>query len=787
MKTETPSGSLSSIKTAVFYRWNKYLPTNAGALTSCYDKFLKDYSSTEVFYLSSGSSSDYLAFSEYDFMMKPEVDSYRSFVKSNYFDTETLDLVRNDNGYNYEALRWLDKSIFPQLSNEDPQFISSGNNFFGMVSKGSQSFVLLDIDGEDRSENNVDEIIKPGIWKVELYSESINSNHNLGEKYSGFIEYDVLSALEIPDVVQPSLVITFGPSSSAVKNPDQMYYSWQELGTITPPNYLPKTEDTKGWLSLCREISSRKVLYIIISSLGEIEAVNLSYISWELSQNPNRNQNEYSLRNDNFWRTRDSIEPFENSSTGNFIYDKNSGVVLGTNLLSELQTPILEKKIKRLKDRFHPRKVYSLGDVVSLKDTLYVSAINGNLGEIPGLSGKWLKLDSTNSDLLNDKKESLKTLKDQLVSKDFLDFYIHTNDKTVSKIFPIGSLSYRDNFRLNIDPIPGYEISEIRVNSENNDDLKNNLTLDPQTGVFSVEINVGDLKKEYSKVDLEIICKEAEKSCISIEEISYTGMYKDLASKLNTISYITGQENSLESISNVLISVYPGNYIDGELVWSEESLAESKDRPKTFEFEKSVEAIKLRVDFRTSQLELVSVDSRIPGEEKETLDQLETNHALIREYLVKGRNENGEAEEFTAKEIYLNTVDKQLEVTVSSELYTEDQEKGNGNIDVSSYGGYVIYGDKRVKKNRVYNYPFQFNFTVKDPEFYAFRHIRLEIPGTTEVFEFSSLGEGIEFKRDDSFVNAKVDFLYQGGGIYSLGLYEITNDCKVTIVSRLLN
>ena len=792
MKTETPSGSLSSIKTAVFYRWNKYLPTNAGALTSCYDKFLKDYSSTEVFYLSSGSSSDYLAFSEYDFMMKPEVGSYKSFVKSNYFDSETLDLVRDEKGYNYEALRWLDKAIFPQLSNEIPSENSAGNNFFGMISKGSQSFVLLDIDGESRSENNVDEITKPGIWKVELYSESIKSNHNLGEGYSEFIEYDVLSSLGIPEITQPSLVITFGPSSSAVRNPEEMYYSRQELGTITPPSYPPKTEDTKGWLSLCREISSKKVLYIIISSLGEIEAVNLSYISWELSQNPNRNQNEYSLRNDDFWKTRDSIKPFGNNSTGNFIYDKSTGVLLGTNLLSELQTPILEKKIKRLKDRFHPRKVYNLGDVVTLKDTLYVSAINGNLGEIPGLSGKWLKLNSTNTDLLGDKKESLKVLKNQLVSKDFLDFYIHTNDKTVSEISPIGSLSYRDNFKLSIDPIPGYEITDIRINSNSREDLKEGLKIDPQTGIFAVEIDVESLKKEYSsKIDLEVICEKAIKSCISIEGVSYSGMYRDLAAKLKKLSSITGEENSLASVSDILVSVYPGNYdASGELIWKDESIPESEARPKTFEFDATqVDAVKLRVDFRTSQLELVSADSRVPGEDKQALEEIKTDHALIKEYIVKKKDdsEGDENNTFTSKEIYLNTVDKQLEVTVSSELYTEDEEKGNGNIDVSSYGEYVIYGDKRSKKNNSYTYPFQFNFTVKDPEFYTFRHVRIEIPETTEVFEFSSLGEGIEFKREDSFINAKIDFLYLGGGIYSLGLYEITNDCKVTIVSRLLN
>ena len=206
METLSGAGNLSSIKTAVFYRWNAYLPKNASDLKSCYDIFFKDYSSTEVFYLSEDSSTDHLGFVEYDYKIKPEKENYKSIVKGNLFDTETKELCKNkDTGtYNYNSLAWLSKYMVPQHHQESEKNFKK--EFFGLITKDSETYIYIDVPGEDR---DLETLKKPGVWKVELYSEILTTNNYFSSNFivNAFSLY--LFSLKFNSIVISSLFIYF--------------------------------------------------------------------------------------------------------------------------------------------------------------------------------------------------------------------------------------------------------------------------------------------------------------------------------------------------------------------------------------------------------------------------------------------------------------------------------------------------------------------------------------------------------------------------------------------------
>lgn len=742
METISGSGNLSNIKTAVFYKWNKYLPENAASMTQCHNIFLKDYSSTDVFYLSEDSETDYLGFSEYDFKIKPEKEKYHSFIKTNYFDTFTKEnFIKNDAGdYDETGLRWLTEVMFPQYS-EEPGKIEK--KFFGMISKGSQGIVYIDIPGEERDELDPDVIIKNGIWKVEFYPEILETNNSLGEKK--FIEYSVLKECGL-EGIEPAMTIVFGPPSKANQNPLQMYYNSLELKGEIPEYPKEEKENIKGWINLCREISSRKILYLIISSTGELSSINLSYLSWELSKNPNRNQDQYSLRNDYFWASRDTTSPVlmkksDSSDSSAYIYDSTSGVLLATKALYEGSTPTLDRKIDKVRDKFLSRKVYSEADIVPLNDNLYVSLISGNLGENPMYSKYWLKLkDYDPGDeskyLTVSRDEKLKILRNKLTPR-YTNFYVHTNNKSISDIEPSGDLSYRVgiNKEITIKPTPGYEVYSIYKNGESQEPQYDKSRSLYTYMMSSTDDTVGTTQDIY----IEVIKSALHITLVSPLKIWSSDKKQSELKEFNDLS-------SLESEWNILTSLY---FIEGDGQFPITSQDSTNSRRYDLPVRYENQEVYLGFDYENSPYECHSIKIK-----SDLLDEF-VECEEIKEDIFKSRFklfpvESENSKDYLSREVSIELTTKKLTVSVI----------GDNNTDISTVGDYIDYGGS-----------FSFNFTSSSDLSDFFPRVIWQFDGDSESQEIDRIGDYENLSA--GLVNNK--------GIYTFSLSNIRKNCEIKI------
>lgn len=725
METSSGSSNLLGIKTAVFYRWNAYLPENAVDLDVSYDTFLEDYSSEDVFYLSDDSESDYLSFSEYGFLVNPEKTKYKSFVKTNLFDTETLELTKNESSgeFDYDKLRWLTNSIFPQCTSD---LAYDYKKFFGMVSNGGVNMVFLDIPGEER-DPETSNIVKPGVWKVELYSDILSSNNPGGK----FIEYSVLEALGFEDeAISPCLTITFGPPSNASQNMDNedlWYYVPNDLfGSI--PEY-PDAAERKaipGWINLCREISSRKLLYVLVTPSGELESVNLSYMSWERSINPNRNQNEYSLRNDEFKVSRETITPFIHDKNDNYLYDSNSGVLLATEKLNPGNRPSFDRRFRRMASKFNKRRVYNEMDVVPVNDSLYFSLINGNLGEDPRYSKYWMKLSdyaSKDKELLENIDLSKSKVRDFL-TPNYTTYCIWCNKKDLfANLNWKGEVEVRtgETKELTIETIPGYSLSKIKVDGEevSNTDGDIQIEYDKESHKFTYYLSPTDEQKGRT-INIYL---EAEKVTpyIDISEVILGGMDDNISSMADfTEKY------------DITFEVYYGTE-DGEAI---EEIKESEESSRRFYLDQLEYPVYIKINDEKSMFQCNSLEG--------SLEKIETESPFDHVYKVVDPSEVLNSKELTIVVQY-----KQLVVIVMS-----DQD-----IDISNNGGYVTW-----------NGNFTVEFAVAQKEIYTFDEIVLNYEGGLVVSSSSS-----NFQEYASLGYSR--------GIYSLTLKNITKNCKIEIKS----
>lgn len=466
MRIQTLSPSFSGIKTVVYYKWSSFIPTNSERITD-HDKeaLIKVHGSSE-FYYSGGNSSDFLTFSEYDFKLNPEKEDLRGFVKSNYFDSETLNQAKDGGKYNQDILVNFEDYLLPQISNED---YDESKKFFGTLINESYSVIYLDIPGEENSSP---------IWMVELYDSYIETNHSISEKTKDFpfISYKLLELISSPEKIshKPNYIITFGPEDNYINNfgENQDDYSFYYKNNLE--YYLTKSSDyikisEKEWASLFREITSKEILKIVISSEGLLsQVINLSRLSWDISSNPNRNQNKYSLRNDEFWATRDFYK-VDNESE--ILKDIRSGTIIATKKLSNTDSlPILSSKLALLGKRYSARKVYKESETVLVNDYIYSSLISGNLGENPTYSNYWKQIEpyklGDEDKYVDNYLESLSLLRNNL-SGDYYQAYIHTNNKAFGRVSPQGQQYFRkgSNQKIYIYPNAGYEITELIVYS----------------------------------------------------------------------------------------------------------------------------------------------------------------------------------------------------------------------------------------------------------------------------------------------------------------------------------
>ena len=540
MKILTLNSDFSGIKTVVFYRWFTFIPTNSEVISSTdKDDLLRKHSSTEVYYYSGGDSSDYLAFSEYGFKFNPEKDKFQSFIKPNYFDTKTLSRTKiNDDGskgdfYNFEVLSLFDSYMFPGISNETTSSDEDENSlkFFGIITTKDQNILLLDIP-ED-------------VWKVELYGDFIYSNNSLSKYRKSFVSYELLKTLFPEDnneiiIKIPTCIITMGPDIDDLNNLKigqestegysySMYYNGNlEYYSPLSINDFIKSDEVL-WNSSYREITSREILQLIISPEGSLEnIINISYLSWLKSKNPNRNQKDYSLRNDEFWATRDHFDNRAKIISEDFFQDPISGTLLGTQKIDPVHQPlpILNSKIGGIGKRFFKRRSYMVGETTLINDYIYAAVSSGKLGEDPRYSQGWIELkeyEEGDEDRYLGISENSQDLLNERLDNDFYKAYVHLSNKNFGRIEPSGYLSYRKLNNITrtfkITPSAGYVLNSLSLRIDNQKEHSDLGAVKPKNDYYIYELSTSDISKINDFVEISVSFKKRQNS-ISLKTVS---------------------------------------------------------------------------------------------------------------------------------------------------------------------------------------------------------------------------------------------------------------------------
>ena len=140
------------------------------------------------------------------------------------------------------------------------------------------------------------------------------------------------------------------------------------------------------------EIESNKIVWIVLGQDGLVRDINLSYRAWSDSINKFRNLNQKLLRNDDFHKYLSDPEIIENEGGSNLWFDRNSGTLLGTQVVARSYTPILSDKLMSLADNktYSPYVSYPKGSIVNWDGKEWVSLVDNNIGEqFVQLSNKW--------------------------------------------------------------------------------------------------------------------------------------------------------------------------------------------------------------------------------------------------------------------------------------------------------------------------------------------------------------------------------------------------------------
>ena len=303
-------------------------------------------------------------FSEYDFSYEVEKDKFNDEFLVDYLGNKTLSLFEPSSN----SLEKLESIIFPTFGEED--WNGPEDKYFGTTIINNQVFALFHAD--------------KGIKRIELYNGIITrNNNNPSSSSSPFVSIDSLISSGITPSEEPYFVITLGEPGN-----DEI---------LEETDLVRKKE-------LSDEVEYEKMVWLLITSNNEVSEVNLSYKSWVDSINPNRNMNEYLLRNDEFWSTKDSVRINEAipDTNENVILDANSGTLLGTEKLDMSRLLAFQK----LKDRvekskyseegngyptYFPYTTYKRGDKVYYGGAIWESVADNNFNSNPALSTKWIR------------------------------------------------------------------------------------------------------------------------------------------------------------------------------------------------------------------------------------------------------------------------------------------------------------------------------------------------------------------------------------------------------------
>ena len=354
-------------------------------------------------------------FSEYNFSYEVEKDKFNDEFLVDYLGNKTLSLFEPTSN----SLEKLESIIFPTLGEED--WNGPEDKYFGTTIINNQIFALLHAD--------------IGIKRIELYNGMIYSNNDLlGE--SVFIDVDSLNSLGKNPISEPYFIITLGEPGE---------------GEVVESTDLVRQKE------LSDEVEYEKMVWLLITSNNRISGVNLSYKSWTDSINPNRNMNQYILRNDEFWSTKDYVKINEilPDTDNNVVIDANSGTLLSTEKI-DISRLLAYNKIKGKVEEckyskehpdipnYFPYTTYKMGDRVYYGGTIWESVADNNFNSNPALSTKWIK-----SEIIENNRSTLVTVK---VIPEGMGYC-----KPMG-VISIPSLDHRMTFK--IYPSAGFELNE---------------------------------------------------------------------------------------------------------------------------------------------------------------------------------------------------------------------------------------------------------------------------------------------------------------------------------------
>lgn len=363
-------------------------------------------------------------FAEYDFSFLVDKYKFNNNLKIQYLDKESQDIL----GYDVSELTEMEKILFPtayetfdtnylltaggtrintgggnRLLWREPESVAPEviyrRNYFGMVTIGTYTLFVF--------------TVPPYVRKIELYEGTvlgsdlslINTNYDYRirdyskydpEKtysrdnivvYSGSTwkalvdgitgDWDATKWKFVNKFIQPSLSIYLGPDYLWSLCPSDWYQadpsSW---GSAI--RYLPTS---KKYLKGMDEITSEKILWMVITDSGQLLDINLSYNSWSTDKvNPERNKWKYSLRNDEFWSTKDNMSLLKDKS--GILLDGRSNTILST---EKVEThPILSRKMKKFDLNYYDEdRSYITGEKVRYLGKLWKALQNVPAGEVP--------------------------------------------------------------------------------------------------------------------------------------------------------------------------------------------------------------------------------------------------------------------------------------------------------------------------------------------------------------------------------------------------------------------
>lgn len=523
----------SDLGTIVLYPTRTFHTEIQGKNSEYQEKIIQKSTTNTILY-STNLTSEYSDFAKYDFRFNlPDTDYWSTLLPNLYDYKDTVEKF----GEGFDSYS---ENLVPQLSTEDTK---PTKHFFGKMTYKESTIFLIQIPREIEILSNSLNDLKT-VWKVEFYNERLTSNNKRGN----FIDYDVLSVYSPEDIeFEPILSVYFGPSWDIQISdhtlgdlPDEYLsrYSHLALGgnCLTQDiydgfvDYMSKGEYLK---SVSEEINSDRILYIINTTDGEIETIDMFSAGYSESYNKYRKLNTTTLRND------ETLGYSILKKHGSMVFDSRSSVILGLGgKISDC--PLFSERAGRISfsESSSPEEI-----MVSGKTYIHPKG-TGVFGENPEISPYWIAPEFLKKSMFN-------------------HFYI---TKTGEGIINPGGMVYLRSDRdleINYKPGKGNKFEDIPGYTYIKDGEK--LILSPENGS---KINIV-FKEEIYQVDLKMICQS---------DYPNYGGYK---------------EYPISSLSELKIKLIYLSESSEEIIYGGEKINLSYSKPFTFRFDTEESLYKL--------------------------------------------------------------------------------------------------------------------------------------------------------------------------------------------------